>query len=71
MGNTVGGLSFVNFEGTRWCCPPQGSSISGVVDEGGNKGNDDENGYGGGNGVFSSIYDLFASKSGMKLLKVE
>jgi hypothetical protein len=36
--------------------------------QGEKKGNNDEIGYGGGNGLFSSIYALLASKSSMKLI---
>ena len=43
----------------------------GVVDKGGNTVDDVEIGYGGGNGVFSSICVLLAYESGMKLLEVE
>ena len=48
----------------QWQC-------SSIVEEGGNKGNNDEIGYGSGNGVFFSIYVLLAPKSGMKLLEGE
>ncbi len=47
------------------------SSVFGVVDEGGNKGDDVEIECGDGNGVFFSIYVLLASKSGIKLLEDE
>ena len=61
--------------GDSWCIcgwfSLQGSSVFGVVDEEGNKGDDVEIGYGGGNGVFSSIYILLASESGIQLLEVE
>ena len=41
-------------------CSLRGSSVFGVVIKGGNKGDDDEISYGGGNGIFFSIYVLLA-----------